>query len=121
MCICMLRTCGVHALHMHAVHVHLHIPYFLEISLRQNFIQGSIWCGDNLRAATFLGRRLRRSTRTHIRSFNNKPSCMHVKCACTYGNCCRPLIPCREISRVAFIGTSGQIDAVRFRGNTVYI
>ena len=92
--------------------------------------QGSVWCGDNSRAARFRGRRLQRSIRTHVHSFNNKPSCMHVKCACAYGNCCRPLTMrrdfeggvywdeladrCGEISRAA-----GFRGAARFRGNTV--
>ena len=28
--------------------------------------QGSVWCGDNSRAARFRGRRLQRSIRTHV-------------------------------------------------------
>ena len=91
--------------------------------------QGSIRCGDNSRAARFRGgRHLQRSTCTHVHSFN---SCMHVKCLCTYGNCCRPLTMrqdfeggvywdelaerCGDISRAAeFQGVA------RFRGNTVF-
>ena len=81
-------------------------------------------------AATIRGRRLQRSTRTRVHSFNNKPICMHVKCACAYGNCCRPLTMrrdfeggvywdeladrCGDISRAA-----GFRGAARFRGNTV--
>ena len=92
--------------------------------------QGSVWCGDNSRAARFRGRRLQRSIRTHVHSFNNKPSCMHVKCPCAYGNFCRPLTMrrdfeggvywdemadrCGDISRAA-----GFRGAARFRGNTV--
>ena len=92
--------------------------------------QGSVWCGDNLRAARFRGRRLQRSTRTRVHSFNNKPICMHVKCACAYGYCCRTLTMrrdfegsiywdeladrCDDISRAA-----GFRGAARFRGNTV--
>ena len=30
-------------------------------------------------------------------------------------------LPCGEISGAAFIGTSWQIDAARFRGNTVHV
>ena len=93
--------------------------------------QGSVWCGDNSRAARFRGRRLQRSIRTHVHSFNNKPSCMHVKCPCAYGNFYRPLTMrrdfeggvywdemadrCGDISRAA-----GFRGAARFRGNTVY-
>ena len=92
--------------------------------------QGSVWCGDNSRAARFRGRRLQRSIRTHVYSFNNKSSYVHVKCPCAYGNCCRPLTMrrdfeggvywdeladrCGEISRAA-----GFRGAARFRGNTV--
>ena len=81
-------------------------------------------------AATIRGRRLQRSIRTHVHSFNNKPSCMHVKCPCAYGNCCRSLTMrqdfeggvywdkladrCGDISRAA-----GFRGAARFRGNTV--
>ena len=58
--------------------------------------QGSIWCGDNSRVARFRGWRLQRLTRTRVHSFNNKPNCMHVKCACAYGYCCRPLTMRRD-------------------------
>ena len=34
---------------------------------------------------------------TRIHSFNNEPSCMHVKCLCAYGNCCRSLIMWRDL------------------------
>ena len=94
--------------------------------------QGSVWCGDNSRAARFRGRRLQRSIRTHVHSFNNKPSCMRVKCPCAYGNFYRPLTMrrdfeggvywdemadrCGDISRAA-----GFRGAARFRGNTVII
>ena len=47
-------------------------------------------------AATIQGQLLQRSTRTHIHSFNSKPIGMHVKCACTYGNCCRSLTMRRD-------------------------
>ena len=83
-----------------------------------------------LGVTTIRGQRLQRSTRTRVPSFNNKPSCIHVKCLCAYGNCCRPLTMrrdfegsiywdeladrCGEISRAA-----GFRDAARFRGNTV--
>ena len=92
--------------------------------------QGSVWCGDNSRAARFQGRRLQRSTRTCIHNFNNKRICMHVKCACAYWYSCRPFTiqrdfeggvywdelvdRCGDIPRAAgFRGTA------RFRGNTV--
>ena len=63
---------------------------------------------------------------------HNKSSGMHVKCACTYGNCCQPLTMwrdfegsvywdeladrCGDISR-----TAGFRGAARFQGNTVYV
>ena len=94
--------------------------------------QGSVWCGDNSRAARFRGRCLQRSTCTRVHNFNNKPiyTYMHVKCTCAYGNSCRPLTmqrdfeggvycdeladKCGDISRaVGFRGTA------RFRGNMV--
>ena len=62
-------------------------------------------------ATTIQGRRLQRSTCTRVHSFNNKPICMHVKCAYTYVN---PL-PCGKISRAA-----GFWGVARFRGNTVF-
>ena len=42
-------------------------------------------------------------------------SCMHVKCECAHGNCCRPLAMRRDFEG-AFIGTSWQIDVATFRG-----
>ena len=65
-------------------------------------------------AATIRGR-LDFEGGVYVHSFNNKPSCLHVKCPCAYRNCCRP-VPCGEISRAAFIGTSRQIDAATIRG-----
>ena len=103
--------------------------YRISLKSRRGEIlfQGSVWCGDNSRAARFRGRRLQRSIRTHVHSFN---SYMHVKCPCAYGNCCRPLTMrrdfeggvywdeladrCGDISRAA-----GFRGAARFRGNTV--
>ena len=84
-------------------------------------------------AATIRGRRQQRLTRTRVYTasiISLAPSCMHVKCACTYGNCCWPLTMqrdfkggiywdeladrCGEISRAA-----GFRGAARFQGNTV--
>ena len=50
--------------------------------------QGPIWCGDNSRAARFRGQRLPRLTCMCANSFNNKPICMHVKCARAYVYSC---------------------------------
>ena len=114
-------------------HIIIKIIYRISSKSRRGGIlfQGSVWCGDNSRAARFRGRRLQRSTRTRVHSFNNKPICMHVKCVCAYGNCCRSLTMrrdfeggvywdeladrCGDISRAA-----GFRGAARFRGNTVY-
>ena len=102
------------------------------------YFQGSIWCGDNSRAARFRGRLdfeggvYRDQHACAYTASINKPICMHVKCTCAYRYCCRPLTMqrdfeggvywdkladrCGEISRAA-----GFRGAARFRGNTVHV
>ena len=109
------------------------IKYRYRISSKSRcgeiLFQGSIWGGDNSRAARFRRRRLKRLKRMCVHSFNNKPNCMHVKCPCAYGNCCQPLTMrrdfkggvhwdelanrCGDISRAA-----GFRGAARFQANT---
>ena len=101
----------------------MHTIYRISSKSRRGEIlfQGSVWCGDNSRAA---------STEIDTHARTHKPSCMHVKCPCAYGNCCRPLTMrrdfeggvywdeladrCGDISRAA-----GFRGVARFRGNTV--
>ena len=60
----------------------------------------------------------------HVHSFNNKPSCMHVKCPCAYGNFYRPLTMRRDFEGGVYwdemADRCGDISrAAGFRGNTV--
>ena len=91
------------------------LPYFLEISLWRDFIQGLVWCSDNSRAARFWGGIYRdRHARTYVASIIS----LFV---CTYNALSHMYIavdpsPCGEISRAAFIGTSWQKYVARFQG-----
>ena len=114
-------------------HIFNEVVYRISSKSRRGEIlfQGSVWCGDNSRAARFRGRRLQRSIHTLVYSFNNEPSCMHVKCPCAYGNFCRPLTMRRDFEGGVYWGemadrcgdisrAAGFRGAVRFRGNTVF-
>ena len=78
--------------------------------------QGSVWCGDNSRAARFRGWHLQRSTRTcaYMPSIISLFVCMYNVRAHMY--IAGDPLPCSKISRVAFIGMSMQKHAARFRG-----
>ena len=74
------------------VYIHVHVYTIFP----RNLAKARFYFKAPFGAATIWGQYLQRSTCTHVHSFNNKPSCMHIKCPCAYGNCCWPLTMRRD-------------------------
>ena len=77
--------------------------------------QGSVWCGNNSRAARFRGWRLQRSTRTHAYTPSIISLFVSMCNARAHTYIAGDPLPCGEISRAAFIGMSMQKHVARFR------
>ena len=61
---------GLNYVSVYGNSIKVQLLYFLKITLQRVFLQGPVWCGDNLSMARFQGWRLQRSTHSTTEPIN---------------------------------------------------